>query len=30
MNQKFSDNIKESIITSARALKIEETKKEKK
>jgi len=30
MNQKFSDNIKESIITSARALKIEEAKKEKK
>ena len=30
MNQKFSDDIKESIITSARALKIEEAKKEKK
>jgi len=30
MDQKFSENIKESIITSARALKIEETKKEKK
>ena len=30
MDQKFSENIKESIITSARALKIEEAKKEKK
>ena len=30
MDQKFSDNIKDSIITSARALKIEEAKKEKK
>ena len=30
MDQKFSDSIKDSIITSARALKIEEAKKEKK
>ena len=30
MDQKFSDNIKDSIIASARALKIEEAKKEKK
>jgi hypothetical protein len=30
MDQKFSDNIKDSIIASARALKIEEAKKDKK